>query len=65
MNVFASSIWQDDKCVSAKYLAWQLIRCVDGTAFVGQIGAKRGKLRNFYYGFTTFEKSNRKMLYKL
>ena len=41
----------------------QLIRCVGGTAFVGQIGAKRGELRNFYYDFTTFEKSNRKMLY--
>ena len=30
-----------------------------------QIVANRGKLRNFYYGFTTFEKSNRKMPYKL
>ena len=43
----------------------QLIRCLGGTAFVGKIGANRGKLRNFYYGFTTFEKSNRKMSYKL
>ena len=65
INKFASGIWQDDKCVCVKYLVWQLIRCVDGTAFVGQIGAKRGKLKNFNYGFTTFEKSNRKILYKL
>ena len=43
----------------------QLIRRLGGTAFVGQIGANRGKLRNFYYVFTTFEKSNHKMLYKL
>ena len=43
----------------------QLIRRLGGTAFVGKIGANRGKLRNFYYGFTTFEKSNHKMLYKL
>ena len=35
----------------------QLIRCLGGTAFVGQIAANRGKLRNFYYGFTTFEES--------
>ena len=43
----------------------QLIRCLGGTDFVGQIGANRGKLRDFYYDSTTFEKSNRKMLYKL
>lgn len=58
------AIVAEEKC-SYLYMPRQLIRRLGGTAFVGQIGANRGKLRNFYYGFTTFEKSNHKMLYKL